>query len=74
MEDGEKQEHCFICEIDEVYAEYDEVYGKPLGVATQTAEGWSRELSGCSVAMHTAGTNATITMKSKKDNDDTDKK
>ena len=45
------------------HAEYDEVYGKPLGVARKTAEGWSRELSGCSVFLNTAGTNATITMK-----------
>ena len=46
------------------HPEYDVVYGKPLGAATQNASGWSREFSRCSVFLNTAGTNATIAMRS----------
>ena len=49
------------------HSEYDEVHGKPLDVALKTVAGWSRELSGCSVWMNAAGTNATITMKTTKE-------
>ena len=45
------------------WPEYDAHYGKPLGRATQSAEGWKREFEGCSVFVTADLKNATISLK-----------